>query len=96
MHRGGRGQSFVYENPADAQPHLAGLIDVASLGTSGVKDTATTPSVRGEAPEFTAPKRVQNGADTANKRATKKTVLPNNHRVTSAIYFITARPMGRP
>ena len=60
-HRGGRGQSFVYElvydgGPASTRPHLSGLIDVAQLardydvGRSGLAATQSgsgQPTVRG-------------------------------------------------
>ena len=47
VHRGGRGQSFVYEllydgGGTEGEPFLSGLIDVAAL-----RDEGTTPTSRG-------------------------------------------------
>ena len=59
VHRGGRGQSFVYElvfdgDAAAAAPHLSGLLNVASL-------TATTATSRGATPQVAGPTRPQRG-----------------------------------
>ena len=48
VHRGGRGQSFVYEllwdgEGIDGEPFLIGLVDVEALG-KGAKDRGTTAS----------------------------------------------------
>jgi hypothetical protein len=58
VHRGGRGQSFVYEllydgSGRDGERFLVGLIDVAQLGL----DTATTETMRGLEREFDPPLR---------------------------------------
>jgi hypothetical protein len=58
VHRGGRGQSFVYEllydgAGKDGERFLVGLIDVAQLGL----DTATTGALRGSEVEFDPPLR---------------------------------------
>jgi hypothetical protein len=52
VHRGGRGQSFVYEllydgKGQDGKPHLCGLIDVEAL-----KHTTTTPTLGSNDTEF--------------------------------------------
>ncbi|TSJ83238.1 CHC2 zinc finger domain-containing protein [Chitinimonas sp. BJB300] len=66
VHRGGRGQSFVYELLYDAprtaqagggsQPHLSGLIDADALS-----NTTSTGSSRGESPRNAGAMRAQNG-----------------------------------
>lgn len=70
VHRGGRGQSFVYEllydGSAQERAHLNGLLDVAQL-----KNKSTTESVRGESPGCTGSKRPQNGANTGGVRHAK-------------------------
>jgi hypothetical protein len=55
VHRGGRGQSFVYEllhdgGGADGRPHLSGLVDVDAL-----RPTATTGRFEGRGAEFEGP-----------------------------------------
>ena len=67
-HRGGRGQSFVYELLYDGAgdddgAHLSGLIDVAALSP-----TITTPELRGTRGEFTGSIRPQNGAIPGGRR----------------------------
>ncbi|MFZ5863297.1 MAG: CHC2 zinc finger domain-containing protein [Nitrospirota bacterium] len=62
VHRGGRGQSFVYELVWDAQAeisdaHLPGLLDVAAL-----QSAPTTQSSRGEVDEFAGLSRPLRGA----------------------------------
>ena len=61
VHRGRRGQSFVYEllydgQGADGQPFLMGLIDAAKLG-----QIAYDTKFEGVKPEFEAPLRPQRG-----------------------------------
>jgi hypothetical protein len=68
-HRGGRGQTFVYElcyvaGGDDGRPVLQGLIDVGDLGTS----TATTPTLRGSEGELPSPSRPQTGGIPAGSR----------------------------
>jgi DNA primase len=68
VHRGGRGQSFVYELMYDGQgkegqPFCMGLIDVDALRAS-----ATTESSRGSEGEFAGSKRPQNGGIAAGSR----------------------------
>jgi len=53
VHRGMRGQSFVYEllfdGPAASEaPHLSGLIDVATMASSRGSDTHFAGSTRGD------------------------------------------------
>ncbi|MGH9226850.1 MAG: DNA primase, partial [Acidimicrobiales bacterium] len=57
VHRGGRGQSFVYEllhdgGGADGRPHLAGLVDVAALAAA-----SATGDFEGGGAHFEAPSR---------------------------------------
>jgi hypothetical protein len=56
VHRGGRGQSFVYEllydgQTGDERPHLAGLLDVEKLRERGAGASTTTTS-RGVSSEY--------------------------------------------
>jgi hypothetical protein len=65
VHRGGRGQSFVYEllydgHGKDGDPFLIGLIDVEQL-----KAGTTTESTRGEQPALAGSSRGQSGSDAA-------------------------------
>jgi DNA primase len=67
VHRGGRGQSFVYEllydgGGADGRPHLLGLVDVAELAESP-GPVPTTPNYEAPKPGFegpTSPQRAPN------------------------------------
>ncbi len=82
IHRGRRGQSYVYELlhdvPVNATgPHLAGLIDVGMFHHS-----ATTQSSPGNNVEFTPPSRDQRGTDAVSSRtallpADQGTALPD-------------------
>jgi DNA primase len=77
-HRGGRGQSYVYEllfdgDATTSTPHLPGLIDVAELP----KASATTASSRGGEGQFTGALRPQNGAKPAGLRPASKARNPN-------------------
>jgi len=70
VHRGGRGQSFVYEllwdGPADATtPHLAGLIDAEALGTPAAH--AYGPNLAGSDGQLAGSKRGQNAPKTGAK-----------------------------
>ena len=59
-HRGGRGQSFVYELVHDpGQPHFIGLIDVYDANFAGLAD------------EFAATSRVQSGGIAGTSRGTE-------------------------
>ncbi|MFZ5699121.1 MAG: CHC2 zinc finger domain-containing protein [Pseudomonadota bacterium] len=80
MHRGSRGQSFVYEllhdgDWLDAGPRLPGLIDVEAL-----KSTATTASSRGESVGFAASSRGESGAIAAPVRAAENAENPEKNR----------------
>jgi hypothetical protein len=62
VHRGSRGQSFVYElsydgGGRDGRPFLNGLVDVAALGDAG-----TTATLGGQAGEFGGPLGAHTGA----------------------------------
>lgn len=69
-HRGARGQSFVYELLYDgdggAVPHLSGLLD-----------TATITSSRGEHPQFAGSSRGQNGPNAGGSRETESAQDPH-------------------
>jgi hypothetical protein len=59
VHRGGRGQSFVYEllwdgGGVDGRPHLAGLVDIETL-TEGPDPAATTGDFEGRNGDFEGP-----------------------------------------
>jgi DNA primase catalytic core len=68
VHRGGRGQSFVYEllydgNTEEAVPHLSGLIDSKAL-----KVATTTGATRGETTRLAGTRRGQDGQETGTAR----------------------------
>ena len=68
VHRGNRGQSFVYELLYDGQgkdgaPFVPGLIDSTTL-----KTTATTPTSRGQTPKVAGSTRPQHGANAVGLR----------------------------
>ena len=69
-HRGSRGQSFVYEllydGPGDTAPHLSGLLD-----------TATIASSRGEHPQFAGSKRPQNDPNAGGSRGDESAQDPH-------------------
>jgi DNA primase len=72
VHRGMRGQSFVYELLFDGQvtgeaPHLSGLID-----------TATMASSRGSPPLFAPSMRGQNGPNAGTSRSPESAAEPAN------------------
>ncbi len=78
VHRGGRGQSFVYEllydgQGKDGQAFMMGLIDVAQL-------KATTKRTRGDAPELAAAKRPRNGEKADASRGTPNDPKSLNNR----------------
>jgi DNA primase catalytic core len=71
VHRGGRGQSFVYEllydgNGQDGKPFVPGLIDVETL-----RSTPTTKSSRGSAGEFAGSTRGDRAPNAAGSRPAK-------------------------
>ena len=72
VHRGMRGQSFVYEllfdGPAASEaPHLSGLIDVTTMASS-----------RGSAPVFAGSTRGDRGANAVGSRSLESTAKPIN------------------
>jgi len=72
VHRGGRGQSFVYEllyegQGKDGGSFMMGLIDIAQLKTTTTK--TTTQSTRGKTSELAVPKRPQNGGEAGGLRS---------------------------
>jgi len=82
-HRGGRGQSYVYEllfdgDTAAAVPHLPGLIDAADL--SGA--SSTTASCRGGEGPLSGSLRPQNGVKTAGLRTASMAANANAKAVT--------------
>ncbi|MES9906723.1 MAG: CHC2 zinc finger domain-containing protein [Sedimenticola sp.] len=84
-HRGGRGQTFVYEllydnESRDEGGHLNGLIDVMSL-----KNAATTETTRGKSVGLAGSKRPQNGAKTGSSRQGKNTHKPSNSKARKEI-----------
>jgi hypothetical protein len=75
-HRGRRGQSFEYELLFDGdamgeEPHLPGLIDVATLCSE-----ATAPTSRGETPRNAGSSRGQNAPKAAASRAIESPAKP--------------------
>ena len=92
-HRGGRGQSFVYElvydgGPASTRPHLSGLIDVAQLardydaGRSGLAATQSgsgQPTVRGQSGGG-QPRQNSNSASTGAASSTIDDAVIQNAR----------------
>lgn len=74
VHRGGRGQSFVYEllydgGGTDGRPHLVGLIDVAAL-TDKPTPVATTGDPEARNGRFEGPTSPQRGAIEGGSRTT--------------------------
>ncbi|MBS0613163.1 MAG: toprim domain-containing protein [Proteobacteria bacterium] len=75
VHRGMRGQSFVYELVFDGPvaseaPHLSGLIDVSTMASS-----------RGSGPQFAGSTRGQNGVNAAGSRSAEMLANPVNPSV---------------
>jgi DNA primase catalytic core len=75
VHRGMRGQSFVYEllfdGPAASEaPHLSGLIDVATMASS-----------RGSVPYLAGSTRGDHGPNAVGSRAPEMTAKPGNQAV---------------
>ena len=78
VHRGGRGQSFVYELVYDGDggdtPHLSGLLDVANLAT-------TMPTSRGQAGEVAGSSRPQSGPIAGAAREANLSAMPDAIRL---------------
>lgn len=74
VHRGSRGQSFVYELLYDgdggAAPYLSGLIDAATMATS-----------RGAEPQNAGSSRPQHGGNAVSSRATEAAATPSGTRL---------------
>ena len=74
VHRGGRGQSFVYEllydGSGELEPHLSGLLDVTTMPTS-----------RGQDPQVAGSTRPQNGLNAGASRDAKNSATPDAIRV---------------
>jgi hypothetical protein len=75
VHRGQRGQSFVYElrydgQGQDGQPFVPGLIDIAALRA------ATTPGSRGPGPHNAGPSRGQGGPNAVGSRDGQSAASP--------------------
>jgi DNA primase catalytic core len=81
VHRGGRGQSFVYEllwqgEGLDDRPFVLGLVDVETLrAKAGVP--GTTPTSRSEEGEKTDSKRGQNGGVSGPNRGDQTSTSPS-------------------
>jgi DNA primase len=79
VHRGGRGQSFVYEllydgKGKDGKPFVPGLIDVATL-----RSTTTIQTSRGSEGEFAGSSRPQRGPFAGGSRDNKNTESTDDH-----------------
>ncbi len=77
VHRGGRGQSFVYEliydgAGGDGKPFVPGLIDVATL-----KTITTIATSRGETPHLAGSTRGQRGPNAGGSRDSKNAGKPH-------------------
>jgi DNA primase catalytic core len=90
VHRGGRGQSFVYELAYDGGGQhggrfLPGLLDVEKLREPRAYDADRAGSnghLTGEKDRFAGSKRPQNGAGAAGSRPPEKPAAPSeNHRL---------------
>lgn len=90
VHRGMRGQSFVYELLFDGQvtgeaPHLSGLIDTATMAGS-----------RGSAPVFAPSPRGQNGPNAGGSRVPESSAKPANSAASDdPIAEVPEMPIGR-
>ncbi len=76
VHRGGRGQSFVYEllwdgAGADGRPHLVGLVDVATLAPGQPGPAATTANFEGENADIEGPTRGERGPVEGGSRSAR-------------------------
>ncbi|MGH8630140.1 MAG: DNA primase, partial [Burkholderiales bacterium] len=94
VHRGARGQSFVYEltydgDAGDSTPRLPGLIDL---------DTSTTETSRGEAPHLAGSTRPQNGGIAGGARGEANEQNANGDKEFSSLAAAAAEtaPLGTP
>jgi DNA primase len=98
VHRGGRGQSYVYEllydgQAEDARAHLSGLIDIGTL-----KAVATTERTRGEAGQLAGAKRPQNGPNAVGCRGdrnTAETTADNGSQDSEGDNFVKSSAPGK-
>ena len=94
VHRGMRGQSFVYELLFDGPdqteaPHLSGLIDVPTMASSRGSEVEVAGSTRGDrAPNAGASRRLQSSAKPAN-------AAPSDHPLQNSREQHLLRPNGR-
>jgi DNA primase catalytic core len=109
-HKGGRGQSFVYEliydgdGGSDDGAHLAGLIDVSALPAStNAKSRGENPSLRGQSGPKTGPFRGDNGTgfiaetiDAARASLTNGANSAKPHNIESAAAVVFPRSDLRP
>jgi len=89
LHRGGRGQSFVYEllydgQGKDGQPFLSGLLDVDSLRQQ------YDPNLAGQTDELAGRKRGQNGRVSGGVRAAENAMNTGAHDESETITLETA------
>ena len=86
VHRGSRGQSFVYELLYDGDayqeaPHLSGLIDVMALRAQSTAPTCSyDKKVAGQNRNLAGSKRGQNAPKTGGWRESKTAVLSNGDK----------------
>lgn len=93
VHRGGRGQSFVYELLYDGKgdagdalhPHLSGLLDVATM-----------PSLRGQTGEIAGLSRPHSGANAAPSRTAQKPANADGKDVADDVPTPQAKPHVSP
>jgi hypothetical protein len=81
VHRGGRGQSFVYEllwdgGGADGRPHLVGLVDVATLA----EPARVTADLEGAIAEFEPPTSAQRAPVEGTSRPSTNSRRPGPSR----------------
>jgi DNA primase catalytic core len=89
LHRGGRGQSFVYEllydgKGKDGQPFLSGLLDVDSLRQQ------YDPNLAGQTDELAGLKRGENGGVSGGVRAAENAMNTGAHDESETITLETA------
>jgi DNA primase catalytic core len=86
VHRGSRGQSFVYELLYDGDahqdnPHLSGLIDVTALRTQSTAPTCSyDKKLAGEPTNLAGSKRPQNAPITGGWRDGESPEIANGHK----------------
>lgn len=92
VHRGRRGQSFVYELLHDggdsAAPHLSGLIEATAL----LENTTTTETSRGQEPRLAGPSRDESGGRAGASRSAGTPTQPSAARITEPSLSFTPKP----